>query len=137
MSKQTPAQRNWYLANRELTIARAARWIKNNKARRKAISRESAIRRANKIKAIVFSQYGKGYKPKCCWRGCNITDLDMLSLDHIKNDGAQHRKEGKHRGGMGFYWQLFRNKFPDGFQVLCWNHQWKKETIRRRKARLL
>jgi hypothetical protein len=54
----------------------------------------------------------------------------MLTIDHEKNDGAEERK----KYGSSLYLYLRKN-FPDGYQTLCHNHQWKKEIMRRRTAR--
>ncbi len=57
-------------------------------------------------KEKVFSYYGN----KCQWpEGCDVTDPDMLQIDHIDGEGNKHRKE------MGFesiYSFLIRNSFP-------------------------
>jgi hypothetical protein len=68
----------------------------------------------------------------CCWEGCSIVDPDMLTLDHINNDGNVTRK-GSYKGGVSFYAKVKRDGFPEGFQTLCHNHQWKKEILRRRE----
>ena len=80
------------------------------------------FRRARRRKVIALTHYGKGRKLKCCWRGCNISDLDMLSIDHMKNNGAKDRR----KYGNYIYNRLINSGFPDGFQTLCHNHQWKK-----------
>jgi hypothetical protein len=60
----------------------------------------------------------------------------MLSLDHINNDGALDRKNGSRGGGgIATYQRVRKQGFPDGFQTLCHNHQWKKELMRRRELR--
>jgi len=78
-----------------------------------------------KAKERVLAHYGKNGIPQCCWKSCFITDLDMLTLDHINNDGAVRRRRGEPKGHE-LYWWLKRMGFPKGFQTLCWNHQWKK-----------
>jgi len=72
-----------------------------------------------KIKDIVFAAYG-GYKCVCCGE----TEPMFLTIDHINNDGAKHRRQisGKrHMAGYHTYKWLMDNNFPDGFQVLCMN----------------
>jgi len=57
----------------------------------------------------------------------------MLSLDHVNNNGAEHRKElGINNSGVQIYGVVKRAGFPEGFQTLCCNHQMKKELLRRR-----
>ena len=70
----------------------------------------------NKLKDRCFAAYG-GYVCACC----KETEQSFLCIDHINNDGYQHRKEIGFRGGIGIYLWLIRNNFPPGFQVLCFN----------------
>jgi len=57
--------------------------------------------------------YG-GYRCACCGEG----DPRFLTLDHIHNGGAEHRRQV--RSNHIFRW--LRNRgYPPGFQVLCWN----------------
>jgi hypothetical protein len=74
-----------------------------------------------KLKLEIFTHYG-GNPPKCAC--CGETIIDFLSIDHINNDGAKHRKEE----GLGyqFYRWLKNNNFPEGYQVLCMNCQFGK-----------
>lgn len=86
------------------------------------------------IKLEVLSRYGKNGMPVCCWPGCAVSDPDMLSLDHVNDDGAEHRRE---TGLMGptLYARLKRQGWPSGYQTLCGGHQLKKEVLRRRVFR--
>jgi len=58
--------------------------------------------------------YG-GYRCACC----GTREALFLTIDHIENDGACHRR----RVGFstGFLKWLKRNGYPKGFQVLCSN----------------
>ncbi len=60
----------------------------------------------------------EAYGGKC--ECCGTAKLVFLTIDHINERGAAHRKEV---GGSGrnFYSWLKRNKFPRGFRVLCFN----------------
>jgi hypothetical protein len=43
-------------------------------------------------------------------------------MDHINNDGAQHRRPSGGRMKAEKLWKwLIDNNFPEGFQILCWN----------------
>jgi hypothetical protein len=55
-----------------------------------------------------------------------VRDIDMLTLDHINDDGAEKRKQKAHASGKRFYSQLRAANWPTGFQTLCANHQLKK-----------
>lgn len=86
-------------------------------------------------KIRVLTHYGPSHALRCCWVDCCVEDPDMLSIDHVHNDGAAARKEGYNGCGSGLYRTLERLKYPDGYQTLCHNHQWKKEILRRRSLR--
>jgi hypothetical protein len=58
----------------------------------------------------------------------------MLTLDHVHNDGAQHRKLIGGGGHRTYSW-VRKNGYPDGFQTLCGSHQLKKEILRRSAER--
>ena len=88
-----------------------------------------------RLKIRVLTHYGKRGTLMCCWRSCGISDVDCLSLDHVANDGAPHRKTTGGGGVAAFRWAE-RAGFPSGFQTLCFNHQMKKELSRRRKCLL-
>lgn len=54
---------------------------------------------------------------------CGEVEFGFLTMDHINNDGAQHRKmisESEFKG-MRIYPWLKKHGFPPGFQVLCFN----------------
>jgi hypothetical protein len=63
--------------------------------------------------------YG-GFRCACCGE----TEKTFLTLDHIGNDGASWRKRilgGRLRAGYATYAWIYKNGFPEGFQVLCMN----------------
>lgn len=85
----------------------------------------------SRVKNKVLTHYSLCGFPRCSSPGCGITDIDMLCIDHINDNGNIHRKElGK--GGSVLYQWLVQNKYPDGYQVLCFNHNMKKEILRKR-----
>lgn len=71
---------------------------------------------------------------------CGCTDIDVLCLDHIDDDGAEDRKRrgisGRNSAGTSTYAALKRDGWPGGFQVLCANCNLKKEMERKRQARM-
>jgi len=83
--------------------------------------------RRNEIKKQVFDYYGG----KCAC--CGETEFLFLTLDHINNDGAEHRRQlaeqkghNNYRRGLGndhVYRELVTTNFKDAdrFQVLCYN----------------
>ena len=95
-------------------------------------ARRSAAIQAVKLK--VLAHYGKRRKAVCCWPGCDEADPEMLTLDHVHDDGAEYRRKTG-VSGKSLYSRLKSHGWPTGYQTLCWGHQWKKE-IRRRRAAL-
>lgn len=77
--------------------------------------RVSATKHRMNRKVKVLSFYS-GSKPFC--KCCGEKEIKFLSIDHINGGGKKHRKVEKI--GDICEW-LVRNKFPDGFQVLCFN----------------
>lgn len=75
----------------------------------------------DRVRDTVYEAYG-GYKCNCC----GVTERAFLSIDHVNNDGAAHRRAHGHITGEQMHRWLIRNNFPDGFQVLCMNCQWGK-----------
>lgn len=59
--------------------------------------------------------YG-GYKCNCCGE----TNPLFLSIDHVNNDGTEHRQSFQSHG-TGLYRWLKHHGYPEGFQILCMN----------------
>lgn len=87
---------------------------------------KTCTHKANKIsreivRLEVLTHYSNG-KPKCAC--CSEDKLEFLSIDHINNDGGNHRKSDPSSKKI-VHW-LKRNKLPDGFAVLCINCNFSK-----------
>jgi hypothetical protein len=95
------------------------------------ILEDTNTRRAE-MKLEVLSHYGKDGHLLCSWPDCTVIDPDMLTIDHIDNTGAKERYKDRTMVGLTLYAKLKRLDYPEGFQTLCHNHQWKKELMRRR-----
>jgi len=121
---QYELERRWHLAH---PSGKKYQYPPRNPETVKVANRERVLN----LKIKVLTHYGPQGKLQCAWPDCTVTDIDMLSLDHVNNDGAADRK--KHTaGGCMTYCRVRRLGFPEGFQTLCHNHQWKKEILRRR-----
>jgi hypothetical protein len=105
---------DYYKTNKDEVKLKVRKWKEENEERYK---KNGKLYTFNK-KISVLSHYGGS----CAV--CGITDPAFLTIDHINNDGAKHRKQGI--GGYRLYHWLIQNDFPSGFQVLCWNHNWLK-----------
>jgi hypothetical protein len=71
-----------------------------------------------KIKLEVFSTYSGG-SLEC--KGCGEKDVDVLTIDHVNDDGGEHRRSSGLGTGYKMYAWLRKMGFPGGFQVLCFN----------------
>jgi hypothetical protein len=67
-----------------------------------------------KQRIMVLQHYG-GNPSKCAC--CGEPRIEFLTVDHIENNGAIHRRE---IGNTIVEW-LIRNDYPEGYKVLCWN----------------
>lgn len=115
-------------------------WKRTNdprvKEREKLKSRILGPRITEFNKEAVMNVYTNG--EQTC-RYCGHGDLDVLCLDHVENDGADHRRAlGKNPAtfsGAGMYNWVIKNDYPPIFQVLCSNCNLKKEVLKRRANR--
>lgn len=89
--------------------------------------------RRSRQKIQALQKYGPNGQAKCAWPGCDVDDADCLVLDHVEDDGRKRRNIGERRGN-GLYASVLRYDIP-GLQVLCANHNLKKEIQRRAKLR--
>lgn len=71
----------------------------------------------------VLKHYSNG-SLRCA--GCGISDVRVLTIDHVLNNGNTERKNGCGNGDH-FYWWLEQNNYPEGYQVLCMNCQFIKK----------
>ena len=85
----------------------------NCRARNNQRIREAKAR----LRQDIFDAYG--WSCACCGE----TEEAFLQLDHVKDDGAQHRRRVK---GTNVYHELRQRGFPSGFQTLCSNCNWAK-----------
>lgn len=69
----------------------------------------------------AFLAYG-GYVCNCCGE----KNPEFLQLDHLHNNGSEHRKEVGSKGGDRLYLWLKNNGYPSIMQVLCANCNYAK-----------
>lgn len=109
----------YYWSNRDKELARA----KGDPKRMKRFRDWRA-----RIKAEALRRYSPG-EPACAH--CGYKDERALTLDHINDDGAEHRrKEGFAHAAV---WAR-TNGWPAIFQVLCMNCQFIKDHARRARS---
>lgn len=147
--QQKQCRKSWYEKNKERARAYTKQWKKEhrnrvNELQRQYVERHKAeIKEHNKqyaeqnrdkissyrnrhnrnLKIKVLTHYGNG-KLACVQCGYDA-NLRALSIDHINNNGAEHRRE-LGRQGVAFYRWLITNDYPEGYQTLCMTCQWAK-----------
>lgn len=133
LSKERDRGKRRRIQHREKLYKYSAKYRKNNRI----TLRENNKRYTAKAKKETLTHYGKSGKLQCCWKGCTVCDVDMLTLDHVNNDGAKHILPGhkKRLTGVSLYMWTRREGYPKGFQTLCGNHQLKKEFLRVRREK--
>lgn len=89
--------RAWYAAHRE-----------DLKAKARARNRNARM--------LVFAHYCNGRVACAC---CGESILDFLTIDHVNQDGKLHREAVG--TGYAVYFDIIKNCFPVGYQVLCMN----------------
>ena len=141
--QQREAKRHYEeLRNRRLTPAQ----VQVRQAYGRAKMRE---RRKDPAYAMQYAKYNRAHRDSAkegcmnmysngdaCCAICRIADIDVLTLDHLENDGPVHRKAIAGQNNVsGFYTRLRTLGYPPGLQVLCFNCNSKKELVRKRSIR--
>jgi hypothetical protein len=98
--------KKWIETHKEINKKYKDAWYKDNAKR----LREWRLN----DKKIVYEYYGN----KCAC--CGEDNPKFLSIDHVNNDGYKERKS---RGGSSdqIIRNIIKNKFPDTYQLLCFN----------------
>lgn len=119
-------QRNWDAAKRSQYKWREANpeaWQANQKRWRDKHLNSYMRDKRKQTRDAVFAHYGE--RCACCGEAQPL----FLSIDHVANNGAEHRRSLKGQignGGSSFFDWLVRSGFPNGFQTLCRNCNWGK-----------
>lgn len=76
--------------------------------------------KGRKNREIWWNQVLEHYGKQCAC--CGEKEYKFLTIDHINNDGAKHRKPsgGRMKSDKLYRW-LVLNNYPKDFQILCWN----------------
>lgn len=84
------------------------------------LKKARSVKHNRQLKLDALKAYG-GKNPMCACKHCKEHRVEFLTIDHIDNDGAEHRRAIKSTAGKQLYRWLKRNKYPKGFRVLCMN----------------
>lgn len=77
--------------------------------------RENSRKRRYILRYLALEHYSNGLIECAC---CGENNQIFLTIDHINNDGNNHRKQ---ISSGGLYQWLKSHNYPKGFQVLCYN----------------
>jgi hypothetical protein len=120
----TGQRRNGYRVCNSCHVARVREYYWKHRIERAEYSKK--YRDKTKLDAMIHY----GTDPPSC-KCCGTEEIEFLTLDHIDNDGAKHRRADMSRTrGRDFYSWLKRNSYPTSLrsQVLCWDCQWGKKS---------
>jgi len=101
---------NAYLRRKDKIRQESRRWNDAHPDRKRANTKANRIKR--RLKCI------DAYGGKCMCCGNNI--YEFMTIDHVNGGGSKHIKS-LGGNGTGFYSWLIQNKFPNGYQTLCYN----------------
>lgn len=115
--------KKYYRENRDQIRAQQKDYYNKNSDKIRNQQRESRKKHAEtarkynrKRRMKVLIHYG-GDQPKCAC--CGETIIGFLTVDHIENNGAIHRRKlGKGRSIIDW---IITHRYPKGFQILCYN----------------
>ncbi len=127
---------DWYVNNKDRTNQNISEYRTKNKEGIKQKRKQNYLENRDIIKAKsklykdaiklkVISIYTNG-KNQCV--ECHNEDITCLTLDHVNENGAEHRKQIK-LSGNGMYLWVIKNNYPKIFQVLCMNCNYRKHFI--------
>ena len=123
--------REYRRKNKSRLDALAKVWRNNNRerynskrnARRAIDGREYQKARERNYNKRLLILNALGCKCTCCGE----TAISMLDIDHVNNDGKQHREERGQRASYWVYNDVIRSGFDRSrYQVLCRNCNWSK-----------
>lgn len=77
-------------------------------------SDESSLKYKHKIRDEVYDAYGNACA--CCGEKNSL----FFTIDHVGNDGGDHRREGSGTGHT-LHRRIKKEGFPARYQILCFN----------------
>ena len=78
------------------------------------------VRTQNKqFRAALKLEVLEAYGGQCYC--CGETFWKFLTIDHMNDDGAEHKRLNNIRTSTQFYSWLKKNNYPDEYQCMCWN----------------
>jgi len=121
-----------YIANPDLFRARKresnAKHTDSRNARRRSRWDHKSRALQNNTRHSIRSKCFDTLGGKCL--KCEITDYDVLCVDHIEDDGKQERESGV--ASITIWRKVIRSSNPGRYQLLCFNCNLRKSILRDR-----
>ena len=112
----------YYTQNRSTRLEKGKQWRDQNPEKVKILASKHKETRKNynnrkrrELKLEVYAHYGS----VCANPDCADPRFEVLTIDHVNNDGSSLRKI--HGTGLSLYSWIIKHNFPVDFQLLCWN----------------
>lgn len=115
-TSKTEYHKQWSRKNRDKGLCNCGlEPVPNRKYCAKCQARQKEYGRKQKRELLA------AYGGKCeCYGGCAVNEPDFLSIDHVNNDGKEHRR--RLGAASAVYRDLKRRGYPkDGYRLLCFN----------------
>lgn len=102
--------------NRERIRETARKSYHKHKNEYRLLRRIGAKTYLQRVKQTVLTYYGNGNLSCAC---CGEKEIRFLTLDHVIQIGRKNMNQTQR--GHNLYRYLIKNKFPSGYQTLCFN----------------
>lgn len=110
------------------TLLNDQNWNKSRQKNCSYICRSCDNKRKSLVRSALKQEVINTYGGKCIC--CNCEVMEFLTIDHIDESGAEHRKKLSKNGSKSyssFYQWLKKNNYPrENYQVLCFNCNYAK-----------
>ena len=121
--RDSETYKKWYIRTKNERNLISKQWAKNHPDKVREYTRKNSekIKKASKkrdkeLRYDAIKYYSKNrFECRCCLE----SNYDFLTIDHVNNNGVEHRKQDPKANHL--YRWLKNNKYPKGFQVLCYN----------------
>ena len=94
-----------------------SQYYANNREKLKLKNSKRNKARHNEAKIKVIEHYTGG-DIKCMCSGCEVTEIEFLSVEHINGGGQEDRNKS---GARTFYERLVKDNYPEDIEILCFN----------------
>lgn len=113
-AKQRASYKKWYERNKESARKKKAAVMR----RLRAESPEKYAAQSRKAKRRLRERLLEMYGARCSL--CGFSDARALTLDHVRNNGAEERRE---LGERGVYLRALDGGNSDDYRIICMNCQ--------------